>query len=177
MSDTTDSLTRLLEMQERLQREAYGRNLAAMQPEERVDFIKNMVLAATDELHEALNETAWKPWASGYGEIQRDAFFGELVDLFHFVMNLMLAGRPDLTPAEVAAELVVKYKAKNAKNLRRQLDGYDGKSNKCPGCRRALDDDAVRCRRVTVDDFEGEHRFWCSHDATFFHADGSRAPS
>lgn len=177
MSDSTDNLARLLEMQERLQREAYKTDLRALQPEERVDFIKDMVLAATDELHEALAETSWKPWASTYGDVQSEAFFNELVDLLHFVMNLMLVARQDLEPREVAELLVQRYEVKNAKNLRRQVEGYDGKTNKCPACKRALDDEAVRCRRVTVDDFDGPHRFWCSRDAEFFHADGSRAHS
>lgn len=174
---TNDRLANLLRSQFTLQVEAYHRDLSSMTPEARVVFIKDMVLALTDELHEALNETSWKPWASTHGEVNDEAFFAELVDAFHFMMNLMLVAFPHEAPEKIADKLWSGYVVKNAKNLQRQQEGYDGKSNKCPGCRRALDDDAVRCRRVTVDDFDGEHRFWCSHDAAFFHADGSRAPS
>jgi hypothetical protein len=177
VSDSRDNLLHLLTMQERLQREAYATDIGQLTPEQRVNFIKDMVLAATDELHEALAETSWKPWASTFGEVNDDAFFAELVDLVHFVMNLLLTAVPGADPARVTAMLVAGYEVKNAKNLRRQVEGYDGKSNKCPACKRALDDEAVRCRRVTVDGFDGQHRFWCSHDAAFFHADGSRAPS
>lgn len=177
MSDSRDNLLHLLTMQERLQREAYRTDLGALTPEQRVSFIKDMVLAATDELHEALAETSWKPWASTFGEVNEDAFFAELVDLFHFVLNLLLVATPGADPAAAAEQLVICYQVKNAKNLQRQVEGYDGRSNKCPACKRALDDEAVRCRRVTVDDFDGDHRFWCSRDAAFFHADGSRAPS
>src|SRR5690606_3594182 len=116
-------------------------------------------------------------WSSTHGEVHAEAFFAELVDAWHFLMNLMLIAYPDRTPEQIATELTNRYKRKNAKNLQRQLDGYDGKSNKCPACKRALDDEAVRCRRVTADDYsDGPHRFWCSNDAAFFHADGSRAP-
>ena len=173
---TDDRLLAMLAAQERLQREAYGMELLNFSVAERVAFIKNMVLATTDELHEALNEVSWKPWTSGEPTINEEAFFAELVDAWHFIMNLLLVARTDTTVEQIARELTFRYELKNRKNLRRQQEGYDG-TDKCPGCRRALDDDAVRCRRVTVDDFDGDHRFWCSRDATFFHADGSRTPS
>ena len=41
------------------------------------------------------------------------------------------------------------------KNAKRQEEGYDGVSTKCPGCHRALDDDAVLCT-VTYWDGVGE---------------------
>ena len=37
------------------------------------------------------------------------------------------------------------YDAKHEKNAKRQEEGYDGVSTKCPGCKRALDDNAVHC--------------------------------
>lgn len=172
--DVRDNLLHLLVMQERLQREAYGIDIAAFTDEERVNFIKNMVLAATDELHEALNEVSWKPWAKSLGEVDDAAFFAELIDLFHFVLNLLLVAVPDADPMTAADMLVKGYEFKNAKNLKRQREGYDWRTNKCPACKRALDDEAVRCREVDADE-NGLTRFWCSNDAAFIYADGSRA--
>ena len=127
----------MLEAQRQLQIKAYGKDPAELQGDERIQFIKDMTLALTDELHEALAETNWKPWAKG-NDVTEDAFQGELVDAFHFFMNLMLVGHMS------AEDMAVKYASKRQKNIKRQEDGYDGK-NKCPGCGRALDDDAVHC--------------------------------
>ena len=170
-----DRLAFLLRKQYDLQTEAYGMDLASFEPERRVQFIKDMVLAATDELHEALNETSWKPWSSTFGEVNEDAYFGELIDLVHFVMNLLLVAYPSLSPEGLAAAIELRYLEKRKINVRRQEDGYDGKTSKCPNCRRALDDKAVFCRRVTTDEFEGEHRYYCAYSAYFYHEDGSAA--
>jgi len=171
---TDDRLLAMLAAQERLQREAYHRDITNLSQSARVAFIKNMVLAATDELHEALNEVSWKPWASGDPTINDDAFFAELVDLWHFVMNLLLVAHPGWTPAQVATELSARYQLKNRKNLQRQRDGYDG-TNKCPNCRRALDDDAVMCRRYTADEYaDGPAEFVCQPSGVCYYADGRR---
>lgn len=107
-------------------------------PERAVQFIAVQAYALEDEIHEATDEVGWKPWASS-NHINEDAFKGELVDAFHFFMNLM--GVVDMQPAE----LLERYELKAAKNLKRQQEGYDGVSTKCPICHRALDDDAVKC--------------------------------
>lgn len=130
----------------------------------KVKFIAEQVLAATDELHEALDEVGWKSWASS-NHVNEEAFKGELVDAFHFFMNLM--GVVEMTPDE----LLERYFRKAEKNLKRQQDGYDGVSTKCPGCKRALDDDAVKCRIESTDDGV---TVWCdflSQEITM--ADGS----
>ena len=107
----------------------------------KIEFIKNNILATLDELHEGLAEVGWKPWASSK-HINRDALKGELVDVLHFYINLL--GVIGVTPDE----LFEAYFNKAAKNKKRQEDGYDGVSTKCPGCKRALDDDAVECHEV-----------------------------
>jgi len=175
---TDDRLLSMLTAQAQLQREAYGIdvNVADMTIESRVRYIKDMVLAATDELHEALNEAPWKPWTIGVPVINEEAFFAELVDVWHFVMNLLLVAHAGWTPDRVAVELAVRYTTKNRKNLQRQLDGYDGR-NKCPGCRRALDDDAVLCRRYTMPDYDGVAEFICYPTACRYYEDGKRVTS
>lgn len=122
----------------RLQIESYGSDPRKLNDEERAQFISWNVLALTDELHEALAEVGWKPWATSR-HLNRDAFKSELADAFHFFMNLMLAG--DIS----ADEMLDEYRRKRQKNAQRQIDGYDGISTKCPKCKRALDDDAVLC--------------------------------
>lgn len=129
----------MFEAQRLLQIEAYGKDPGEItDPIERIRFIKDMHIALTDELHEALGEIGWKPWATSQ-HVNEEAFKGELIDAWHFFMNLcMVVGMgPD--------ELQDRYMAKRQKNIQRQIDGYDGVSTKCPGCGRALDDDAVMC--------------------------------
>ncbi len=134
-----DRLTWMFHKQEELQRNAYGKSpLEIEDDEERVRFIKDMVLAAEDELHEALAEVGWKPWATSR-HINEEAFKGELVDLFHFFMNLCLVVK--MTPQE----LHERYAEKRERNIKRQQEGYDGIAGKCPYCKRGLDDKAVLC--------------------------------
>lgn len=132
-------MTRMLEMQRALQlRYNDGKTIESFTDEERMQAIRDNVLACTDELHEALAETGWKLWATS-NHLNREAFHAELVDAFHFFMNLMLHSGMS------ANDLYEGYLAKHAKNHKRQDDGYDGVSTKCPGCKRAYDDDAVKC--------------------------------
>lgn len=104
-----------------------------------IDFIHWNVTALTDELHELLGEVGWKPWAKSR-HINLDAARGEWIDALHFMLNLGL-----VLGLDQAKEITALYDAKHAKNEKRQEEGYDGVSTKCPGCGRALDDDAVKC--------------------------------
>lgn len=122
-----------------LQIESYGSDPRELMGDERIDFIRWNVLALEDELHEALAETGWKPWATSR-HINTDKFHGELVDAFHFFMNLCLVS--GLT----ADQLLERYFEKRAINAKRQARGYDGVDGKCPKCRRALDDPTVVCK-------------------------------
>ena len=132
-------LTHMLKMQRDLQlRYNKGKALEDFTDEERMEAIRINVLSCTSELHEALDETGWKPWATS-NHMNVEAFRSELVDAWHFFMNLMLHS------GMTATDLYEGYIKKNAKNHKRQDDGYDGVSTKCRGCGRALDDDAVNC--------------------------------
>jgi hypothetical protein len=111
---------------------------ADMDPETKMDYIRTQFLALADEQGEALGETGWKPWATS-NHINRAAYLGELADTFIFFMNEMIV--VDITPTE----LLDTVRAKQRKNMKRQDEGYDGVSTKCPKCGRALDDDAVKC--------------------------------
>lgn len=135
-------LTHMLKMQRDLQlRYNNGKAIEDFTPEERMQAIRDNVLACTDELHEALGETGWKPWATS-NHLNVDAFRAEMVDAWHFFMNLMLHS------GMTADDLYQGYVAKHAKNHKRQDEGYDGVTTKCPGCKRAYDDDAVKCNQA-----------------------------
>jgi dimeric dUTPase (all-alpha-NTP-PPase superfamily) len=136
---TTDRMQQMLDMQRDLQlRINAGHTIEAHTPEEKMEAFRTNVLACTDELHEALDETGWKPWATS-NHLNRDAFHSEMVDAWHFFMNLMLHGEMSMD------DLYRGYMAKNAVNHRRQIDGYDGVKGKCQTCHRDLADRGVTC--------------------------------
>jgi hypothetical protein len=52
----------------------YGRDPAEHRGAERAQYLRDMTLACTEELHEILRENSWKPWhhgRPGYGEVAR----------------------------------------------------------------------------------------------------------
>lgn len=157
-----DRLIEAFELQRQLQERSYGKDPSQItDPQERVQFIKDMNLALQDELHEMLAEVGWKPWATSR-HVNEDAAKGELVDAFHFFMNLCMAVKMD------ADELFERYKSKRLKNAKRQADGYDGIEGKCPGCKRALDDDAVQCQR------DSDGLYHCAEQQQYFTERGER---
>jgi hypothetical protein len=129
-----------LEEQAAYQAETFGVNYAAMasDPEELTRYVTMNLNAAFLELAEAQQETPWKPWATvDKGRVwaeNRDRFVGELVDVLFFVANALCA--VDCADEELAK----RYAQKMGVNRRRQADGYDGMSAKCPRCNRALDE-------------------------------------
>lgn len=138
----TQMLTQQRELQIRL-----GYDFEKMTTEERVTYIKEMYIAATQELGEALNETTWKSWASGNSMIHIHEFTGELTDTWQFIANMWFAALPDASPEYIAHVMYDRLAAKIRINHKRADANYDGK-NKCPQCKRALDDPAVECELV-----------------------------
>lgn len=129
---TEDMLRLMFERQERFQA-LLGHDVADMSTGERVTYLKDQILALTDEAHEALNEIGWKPWATSR-HLNAKEFAGELADIMCFLVNLALG--VGLTPTnffDLHAEKVLR-------NIKRQEDKYDGVGGKCPQCKRALDD-------------------------------------
>lgn len=134
-----DRLQAMLEMQRELQEiMPPHRPFPSDVPEILMSQVRMNVLALISELMEMLDETGWKPWASS-NHINAEAYKAEIVDAWHFLMNLMILG------GMTADDLHAGYLAKHAKNRARQEEGYDGVSTKCPRCKRAYDDPAVRC--------------------------------
>lgn len=125
------------------QREFQMRILGGVEPlllddKAKMAYLREQTLALLDEVHEALGETGWKSWATS-NHINREAFTGELADVYIFLMNLMLVAGVTITDLAHAVD------RKITKNQKRQDDGYDGVTTKCPSCKRAYDDDAVKC--------------------------------
>lgn len=135
----TDRLASMFAAQKKLQMFTFEHYFSDMTTQQRVDYIKENVLALTDELHELLAETSWKPWAKSEF-LHEDKVVSELVDAWHFMMNIMIATMPWLSPGDMAEVLTKSYEKKREVNVQRQEDGYDGVSTKCPNCNRALDD-------------------------------------
>lgn len=154
MSYTTpDRLTSMLETQRAFQQrvashtlydgitemtDEFGTKYYNVLDPKRIDEFKDMVLALQDELHEALGEIGWKNWSTSR-HFNVEAVQGELVDAWCFLMSLMLLAGLD------APTLYRKYQEKMRINHKRQDDGYDAVSGKCPACKRAYDDPAVLC--------------------------------
>ena len=115
-----------------LQEEFYKPGIRNLPQGELEDWIRINTLAAEDELHEALQEISWKPWAkSEY--FNREAFIGEIVDVLHFVANML--GAANCTDEELNAA----YLEKMERNRERQRQNYTG-LDKCTKCNRAADD-------------------------------------
>lgn len=138
-------LQKMLDAQRAIQTKVYGADPIDLTDEQRVQYIKDMVLAAEDELHEMLVEVpAWKPWVNreklikeGIPFVRDAAFQKEFSDLWHFVLILALLG--GITEARQIEDL---YFNKYEVNKKRQSDGYTG--NKCI-CGRAFDDETTDC--------------------------------
>lgn len=132
------TLQKAIDAQLELQKKSFGSDPTALNNDEKIEWIRWNMLALQDELHEALAEVGWKPWASKKF-FNRDAYVHELVDAFHFFMNLLIVADCD------ADELLATYFHKRGINVKRQAAGYDGVAGKCSTCKRALDDPTVSC--------------------------------
>jgi len=105
-----DMFQQMYRMQKRLQ-EKIGLNMHT-QTQLNLQFI-----GAITELCEVLEQTAWKPWKES-AKTNKPKAVEELVDVFHFVINLMLC--LGVTPQQ----LFELYQKKHEENIRRQNEGY-----------------------------------------------------
>jgi hypothetical protein len=129
------ALGELLFLQWSLQVDSFDLNPQALDGDARAEFVRWNVLALEDELHEALQECGWKPWATDRS-MDGEAMLKELVDALHFFMNLALVAGAHLgSPQAVGHRLVELYLEKRDVNAQRQADGYTG-TDKCPQCKR-----------------------------------------
>lgn len=113
------TLQELLDKQLQLQRESFHLDPPSMTGDERAEFIRWNVLAATHELHEMMDETGWKPWSTSR-HFNRELYLMEGVDVLHFILNLFLVAATD------GHEVSDMYEKKHAVNADRQTNGYTG---------------------------------------------------
>ena len=116
-------LQEMIDLQAKLQSETYGKDISKLDTREKIEAYRINMMALQDELHEALNEMSWKPWAKAE-YFNDDRVQQELVDAWHFFMNLMIISFMD------EEKLHLRYLAKRKVNIKRQEDGYDGVSTK-----------------------------------------------
>ena len=116
-------LQEMIDLQAKLQSETYRKDISKLDTREKIEAYRINMMALQDELHEALNEMSWKPWAKAE-YFNDDRVQQELVDAWHFFMNLMIISGMG------AEKLHLRYLAKRKVNIKRQEDGYDGVSTK-----------------------------------------------
>jgi hypothetical protein len=132
-----DRLEYMLDSQRELQKRILGVDPATLDNDARINNIKMNSFALMAELFEAVNEIGWKEWATSR-HINRKEFCGELVDVWHFLMNMMIAVDMD------ADALFDGYNEKRIRNHARQENGYDGVSGKCSACHRDLEEITIK---------------------------------
>ena len=117
-------LESMLDMQQDLQKRL-GADFSNMTPQERVAFIKEHSIHLNQEINEMLYELPYfKPWkdysklTSGQTQEMLEKARMELIDAWHFFMNIALA------LGMSSEQFYMMYSAKNRENHRRQDDGY-----------------------------------------------------
>ena len=85
-----------------------------------IQHARLMFIGIITEACEALETLDWKPWKKNTGVDIRasENFKEEIIDLWHFVINLTLTSGMD------AKETIERFKAKNKINKKRQEDKY-----------------------------------------------------
>jgi hypothetical protein len=121
-----------LELQRRHMKDGDPRHLDG---EAMADFMRWNAFALEDEIHEAMQEVGWKPWATSR-EINVTEFMREMVDGYHFYMNMLLCAT-GMECGDLAEMFFRMYMEKNAENARRQIEGYTG-LEKCQECGREV---------------------------------------
>lgn len=89
--------------------------------EKRLELTMRLLHSLMDEVMEVGNELPWKPWKSNYGdmdEVDIEAIREEIVDVQHFVNNLIMLWFDDI------AQFHQMFNDKLSKNIRRQEEGY-----------------------------------------------------
>lgn len=130
-------LQRMMDDQSQLQVAMGNMHPSTRSPESQMEYVREMILAAVSELMEALDETGWRTWSSS-NHVNRDAYIGEIRDSLQFIMNAL--SLVECTAEELRDKLAEKHQV----NWQRLANGYTG-LNKCPECKRALDDPTTRC--------------------------------
>jgi len=112
LTQAATGLSHMLELQRNIER-VWGRLVDPDDPAAVSKYIREVVLCATDELHEVLGEVHWKPWKTTRGIKDMPKYREEMSDVLHFILDLYLAA--GLTGEDIVQD----YVAKHHENLRR----------------------------------------------------------
>jgi len=115
MAENRSELQELFDLQEQFQ--AKVRSTSGYGMMSWIQHVRLMFIGIITEACEALEETNWKPWKQSRPPDQ-NAFQKEIVDIWHFLINLTLDSGMD------AQELVRRFKVKNKINSERQEERY-----------------------------------------------------
>lgn len=96
----------LMDMQRDVEK-SWGRLPDPDNPEQVSTYLREVVLCATDELHEVLAEVNWKPWKSSRGIKDVAKYREELADVLHFILDMYLAA--GLTGRELIEDYLDKH--------------------------------------------------------------------
>ena len=105
-----DMLNELFTLQEELQRKLHTDVRSQ-------EFYTIMTIALIDELMESLRETPWKPWKKQQ-KLNRERLQQELIDAWHFMINLSIAA--GLSSKKVHKAFIYKNKI----NIKRHQNEY-----------------------------------------------------
>lgn len=108
---------RWLESTFELQTKVFDYTLPVLDPAALAKYLEWNLLAAYQELGEIGVEFSWKPWAVDEPFANRERVRDEIVDVMHFLGNMLVAMGVDDEELEEA------YKQKQAKNKRRHDSG------------------------------------------------------
>jgi hypothetical protein len=138
---------RWLESTRKLQETSFGVDFSQRETGAKLaDNLVHQGFALIIELAEAFGEIQWKDWAENRGQYNREAVVGELVDVGHFLANLLV--HFNVTDDEWEGL----YQAKQDRNRMRQATagGYNAKASKCLRCHRELDKPKALIRMVVM---------------------------
>ena len=100
-----------------LQETAFGYAFPIIGPAYQAPYLDWNVTAAGQELAEVREEFSWKPWATDQPFVNRDRVRDEVIDVMHFLGNILVAIGVD------DAEFEEHYKAKQDRNRARMASG------------------------------------------------------
>lgn len=124
-----------------------GHDYSQMDVPELIEYLKGQIMALQAETIEALDEMSWKPWTHGEKTVNREAMLGECADILCFLVNIVLG-------LGFTSEDFYRYHQEKAlRNIKRQEDKYDGKADKCPTCKRDIND--LKAKNIPTGNFGG----------------------
>jgi dimeric dUTPase (all-alpha-NTP-PPase superfamily) len=169
---TTDRLAQMFALQLALESDVmYPGDFPSENIDRLKDQIRTVALALIVEVAESLQEAPWKPWAVSVGTspFNKPAYTAELVDVWHFFINLCLLGNV------TADDIYAGYMRKQRINRQRQLEGYSDRKDKCAGCGRDVNEPGVQCGPVSTS--AGIQYRWCSEKEDWFDDKGTPLPA